>query len=98
MTSACAHSQPPGDFRGAAAARAPVESDAALAARVKAALSVDPYVNDIHIEVSVDKGNVVLTGLVEDNRALLDAVQVAKRAARGRNVIDAISIMKTSVH
>ncbi len=95
-TSACAHARLPGDFRAAGAA--PVEADAALAARVKAALSADPYVNDIHVEVSVDQGNVVLTGLVEDNRALLDALHVAKKAARGRKVIDEMSIVKTSVH
>jgi hypothetical protein len=34
--------------------------------------------------------------LVEDNRALLDALQIAKKTADGHKVIDALSIMKTS--
>lgn len=77
-------------------AQARVASDADLAARVKAALHADTYVNDTHIDVLIENGNVVLTGLVEDNRALLDALQIAKEAADGRKVIDALSIMKTS--
>jgi hypothetical protein len=75
-----------------------VAADAELVARVKAALHADPYVNDTHIEVIMENGNVVLTGLVEDNGALLDAVQIANKAADGRKVIDALSIMKTSAH
>ena len=77
-------------------AQAPAASDAELAARVKAALRAAPDVNDTHIDVSVENGNVVLTGLVEDNRALLDALEIAKRAAGGRKVIDGLSIIKTS--
>jgi hypothetical protein len=79
-------------------ARAPATSDAELAARVKAALRADSYVNDMHIEVVIENGNVVLTGLVEDNRALLDALEIARKAAEGRKVIDAMSIMKISRH
>jgi osmotically-inducible protein OsmY len=75
-----------------------LEADAVLAARVKSALSADPDINDTHIEVSIEKGNVVLTGLVEDNRALLDALRIAKRAAGARSVINAMSIIKTSAH
>ncbi len=97
VSSACAHSQASGS-RAANTEQSAAESDAALAARVKAALSAAAHVNDIHIEVSVDSGNVVLSGLVEDNRALLDALQVAKKAAGGRKVIDAMSIVKTSAH
>jgi osmotically-inducible protein OsmY len=87
------HSQEP-----ASPAQAPVASDAELAVRVKAALRAAPDVNDIHIDVTIENGNVVLTGLVEDNRALLDALHVAKEAAGGRKVIDALSIMKISAH
>jgi len=82
----------------ASPAQTPVVSDAELAARVKAALRAAPDVNDTHIDVSIENGNIVLSGLVEDNRALLDALEIAKRAAGGRKVIDAISIIKISVH
>jgi osmotically-inducible protein OsmY len=94
--SACTVTQP--SQRPVSPAQAPAASDAELAARVKAALRAASYVNDTHIEVVIDNGNVVLTGLVEDNRALLDALQVARKAADGRNVIDALSIMKVSAH
>jgi osmotically-inducible protein OsmY len=80
----------------ASPAQAPIASDAELAARVKAALHADPNVNDTQIDVISENGNVVLTGLVEDNRALLDALQIAKKTADGHKVIDALSIMKTS--
>ncbi len=95
-TGACTFTQ--NSQEPASPAQAPVASDAELAARVKAALRAASYVNDTHIEVVIENGNVVLTGLVEDNRALLDALAVAKKAADGRNVIDAMSIMKTSAH
>jgi osmotically-inducible protein OsmY len=95
-TCACVHAQ---NFRNSGALpQAPLETDLELAARVKAALRAAPHVNDTHIDVSIDHGKVVLSGLVEDNRALLDALQVAKKAAEGRNVIDAMSIIKTSAH
>lgn len=80
------------------ASPAQAASDAELAARVKAALRAAPDVNDTHIDVVIENGNVVLTGLVEDNRALLDALHVAKEAAGGRKIIDDISIIKTSGH
>ena len=94
-TGACTfvqHSQEP-----ISPAQAPVASDAELAARVKAALHVSP-VNDTHIDVLTENGNVVLSGFVEDSHALLDALDVARKAAGGRKVIDAMSIMKTSAH
>jgi osmotically-inducible protein OsmY len=81
----------------ASPARAPAASDAELAARVKAALH-SSAVNDAHIDVFIENGNVVLRGFVEDTRALLDALQAAKQAAGGRKIIDAMSIMKTSAH
>lgn len=80
------------------ASPAQAASDAELAARVKAALRAAPDVNDTHIDVIIENGNVVLRGLVEDNRALLDALQIAKEAAGGRKVIDELSIMKISAH
>lgn len=81
----------------ASPAQAPVASDAELASRVKAAVHASP-VNDMHIDVSVENGDVVLSGFVEDSRALLDALQAAQKAAGGRKVIDALSIMRNSAH
>jgi hyperosmotically inducible protein len=93
-TSACTLAQNPQE--PASRAQVAAASDAALAARVKAALRAAPDINDTHIDVTVEDGNVVLRGLVEDNRALLDALHVATKAAQGRKVIDALSIIKLS--
>ncbi|MGD0493034.1 MAG: BON domain-containing protein [Steroidobacteraceae bacterium] len=94
----CACTYPQNSQRSQAPPLAYVASDAELAARVKAALHTDPNVNDTHIEVFIENGSVVLRGLVEDNRALIDALQIARKAAKGRNVIDDMSIMKNSAH
>lgn len=72
--------------------------NAELAAQVKAALRAAPGVNDMHIDTHCENGNVVLTGLVEDERALLDVMRVAKKTANGLPIVDAVSIMKTSPH
>jgi osmotically-inducible protein OsmY len=73
-------------------------SNAELAARVSAALRGNPYENDLHIEVFVENGAVVLRGLVEDEHALVDALAIARNAARGHKVINEITIIKTSAH
>lgn len=80
----------------AVGSQAPLESNPELAARVKAALQATPYVNTLHLDVFVENGTVVLRGLVEDERALSDALDIARKAAEGHKVIDAITIMKTS--
>lgn len=82
----------------AVSSQAPIASNGELAARVKAALHADRYVNDLHIDVFVENGDVVLKGLVEDERALLDVLDIARKAAEGHKVIDAITIIKTSPH
>jgi osmotically-inducible protein OsmY len=71
-------------------------ASADLAARVSAALRGNPYENDLHIEVFVENGAVVLRGLVEDEHALVEALSIARKAARGHTVINEITIMKTS--
>lgn len=78
-------------------AQAPAMSDAALAARVRAALHASP-VNDAHIDVSVQKGDIVLTGLVEDARALIDALQAVQNVADGHTIVNEMSIMKNASH
>ena len=72
-------------------------SDAALAARVRGALHAS-YVNDAHIDVSVHHGTIVLSGLVEDARALIDALQAVQGAAGGHKVINEMTINKSAAH
>lgn len=96
MTGACAsagtsRAPPP------SGSRSPAESADDVAARVRAALHASP-VNDAHIQVSVRDGSIVLTGIVEDARALIDALQAARVAADGRNLIDEMSINKDTTH
>ena len=71
-------------------------SSANLATRVRAALNGASFVDDLHVNVSVEKGKVVLTGIVEDEHALTSVLGVARKAAQGHEVIDAIVIEKTS--
>lgn len=92
----CSYAQKPEP--AAASSRVITACNAELAAQVKAALTAAPGVNDIHIDTHCENGNVVLTGLVEDERALLDVMRVAKKAANGLTIVDAVSIMKTSPH
>jgi osmotically-inducible protein OsmY len=68
-------------------------ADLDLAEKVQAALQSDPYINDTHIEVSVDRGTVYLRGFVMGAWDLLDAIRIAHRVAGGNRVIDEMSIM-----
>lgn len=90
----CVYAQSP--QAAAPSANATSGCNAELAAQVKAALRAAPAVNDTHIDAICENGKVVLIGLVENERALLDAMRVARRAANGRPVINSLSIMKTS--
>jgi hypothetical protein len=90
----CVHAQNPPAT--ATSAEAITGCNAELAAQVEAALRAAPAVNDTHIDAICENGKVVLTGLVEDERALVDAMRVARRAANGHPIIDSLSIMKTS--
>jgi osmotically-inducible protein OsmY len=68
------------------------ESDAQLAEKLQTALQSDPYINDTHIEVSVERGTVYLRGFVMGAWDLQDAIRIAHRVAVGRRVIDELSI------
>jgi osmotically-inducible protein OsmY len=92
----CVYAQNP--QAAAPSAEAITACTAGLAAQVKAALHAAPGVNDMHIDVYCEKRRVVLTGLVESQRAMLDAMQVATKAAQGHPVTNALSIMKVSPH
>jgi osmotically-inducible protein OsmY len=63
-----------------------------LRERVAAALRTAPYLDSEHIDTSVKKGAVVLSGIVFDDWDLLDALRIARKAAGNRPVIDSLSI------
>jgi len=72
--------------------QAPAGSDAALLERVKKALHSDSALDDRHIKVAVESGNVVLKGFVQDNRALIAAGQAATQAAGDHKVVNNLTI------
>jgi osmotically-inducible protein OsmY len=55
-------------------------------------LRADRYLDDEHIDVSVENGVVTLRGLVFDDWDLRSAMRIARKAAGGRLVIDNLSI------
>jgi osmotically-inducible protein OsmY len=67
-------------------------SDTDVASRVQQALQSDPVLDSKHIDVGVDHGDVVLNGFVQDNRALVAAGQVARKAAGDRKVVNHLTI------
>src|SRR5579863_8398830 len=69
------------------------KTDRDLAERVQAALQSDPYINDTHIDVSVDRGTVYLRGFVMGAWDLLDAIRIAHRVAGSNRVVDELSII-----
>jgi osmotically-inducible protein OsmY len=68
------------------------DSNETLARQVRAALRADRYLDDEHIDVSVENGVVTLRGLVFDDGDLRSAMRIARKAAGGRLVIDNLSI------
>ncbi len=69
-------------------------SDDQLALRVKAALRADPDISDKHIDVTIERGKVVLRGFVFDNTDRRHAVDIARDAAEGRKVVDNIELVQ----
>jgi osmotically-inducible protein OsmY len=67
-------------------------TDAQLRQRIQDAMHADPYFNDAHVTVSVDKGVVVLGGFVTTDWDLRDAIRIANNTAGGRRVVDNISL------
>jgi osmotically-inducible protein OsmY len=68
--------------------------DEALRQRVALALQEAPYFYDGHVNVSIEKGDVVLRGLVFSDWDLRDAIRIATKAADGRRVVDDLSIVQ----
>jgi osmotically-inducible protein OsmY len=66
--------------------------DVELQQRVSAALHAQPYLDDLHIDISVRGGAVVLSGIVFSDWDLQDALRTARKAAGTRPVIDSLSI------
>jgi hypothetical protein len=63
-----------------------------LRGRVAAAMHVDPYLFDRHIEVGFAKNAIVLRGFVLSAWDLQEAVRVAQKAAGAAQVVDELSI------
>jgi hypothetical protein len=66
--------------------------DVELQQQVSAALHAQPYLDDRHIDTSVQGGVVVLSGIVFSGWDLEDALSTARKAAGARPVIDELSI------
>ncbi len=66
--------------------------DVQLRQQVSAALHAQPYLDDRHIDTSVQGGVVVLSGIVFSSWDLEDALSTARKAAGARPVIDELSI------
>jgi hypothetical protein len=71
---------------------AAVSANGELRERVQAALHADPYFYDEHVNVTVEKGAVVLRGFVLSDWDLQEAIRIAGKAAGDRRVIDNLSI------
>jgi osmotically-inducible protein OsmY len=63
-----------------------------MAARVKQALHSDPALYDKHIDVSMEKGKVVLTGFVTSTDDLHKAIRAANETAGAKNVVNKLTI------
>lgn len=77
---------------GPSTVRAADASNQKLQKQVASALHADPYLDDEHINISAERGVVVLSGLVFDDWDLRAALRTAREAAGHRPVIDRLSI------
>ncbi len=66
-----------------------------MAARVKQALHSDPVLYDKHIDVSMEKGKVVMTGFVNSAGDLQKAVHTANETAGAKNVVNKLTIKQS---
>jgi osmotically-inducible protein OsmY len=67
-------------------------ADQLLKENVQKALSSDPYFYEVHVNVLVEYGNVVLRGFVFSDWDLRTAIRIATKASGGRRVIDDLTI------
>jgi BON domain len=75
-----------------AASTTAASTDENLRNRVTTALQADPYLNDRHVTVSVEKGSVVLGGFVFSGWQVQDALRAARKAAGNTRVVDDLDI------
>ena len=66
------------------------QSDAALTAKVTAALQHDPYIFSDHLLVTTVNGVVRISGVVRDLSDLLAILRIARRSAGKGHVVDEI--------
>ncbi len=74
------------------ARRAQAGADSDVATHLKSSLRSSPTFDAKHVDVALDKGNVVLKGFVQNNRDLLDATQIATKAAGDHKVVNKLTI------
>jgi osmotically-inducible protein OsmY len=67
-------------------------ADSDAAAKVKSALNSNPTFDGRHVDVAMDKGNVVLSGFVQSSHALQEATRIATKAAGDHKVVNHLSI------
>ena len=67
-------------------------ADTDAAARVKAALSSNATLDSKHIKVSMQKGDVVLTGFVQTARSVTDATTIATKAAGTHKIVNNLTV------
>lgn len=77
---------------GPSTLRAADAANQQLQKQVAAALHADPYLDDAHINISAERGVVIVSGLVFDDWDLRAALRTAREAAGHRPVIDRLSI------
>jgi osmotically-inducible protein OsmY len=66
------------------------ESDAALTAKVTAALQQNPYIFSDHLQVTTQNGVVRITGVIRDLSDLLEVLRIARRSAGKGHVVNEI--------
>jgi osmotically-inducible protein OsmY len=73
-------------------------SDLAVKKRVEAALQAAKYSLETHVEVSVDKGSVILSGFVMSEWDRRHAIEIARKQAGDRKVVDEIHMKEGQAH
>jgi osmotically-inducible protein OsmY len=71
-------------------------ADTDVAARVKAALNSDATLDSKHIDVSVQKDNVVLTGYVQSAHGVTDATRIATKAAGTHKIVNNLTVQQNA--
>ncbi|HEX3950978.1 MAG TPA: BON domain-containing protein [Steroidobacteraceae bacterium] len=66
-----------------------------MAERVRQALHSDPALYDKHIDVSMEKGKVVMKGFVDSAGDLQKAIRAANKAAGPKKVVNELTIKRT---